>query len=59
MTDLSATINNPAKNLLKSRKPVLVFNVFETLRPSVIKIVKQTGYDMLMIETEHLSLIHI
>ena len=53
MTDLSATINNPAKNLLKSRKPVLVFNVFETLRPSVIKIVKQTGYDMLMIETEH------
>ncbi len=53
MSDPSTTINNPAKNLLKSRKPVLVFNVFEALRPSVIKIVKQTGYDMLMIETEH------
>ena len=53
MSETPTTINNPAKNLLKSRKPVLVFNVFETLRPSVIKIVKQTGYDMLMIETEH------
>ena len=53
MSESSATISNPAKNLLKAGKTVLVFNVFESLRPFVIKIVKQTGYDMLMIETEH------
>ena len=53
MSDSSAIIRNPAKSRLKAGKPVLVFNVFESLRPSVIKIVKQTGYDMLMIETEH------
>ena len=53
MSESSATISNPAKSLLKAGKPVLVFNVFESLRPSTIKIVKQTGYDMLMIETEH------
>ncbi len=53
MSDVPPTITNPAKNLLKAGSPVLVFNVFESLRPSVIKIVKQTGYDMLMIETEH------
>ncbi len=53
MSDLPTFINNPAKNRLKSGEPVLVFNVFEALRPSIIKIVKQAGYDMLMIETEH------
>ncbi len=53
MPDPSPIIANPGKALLKVGEPVLIFNVFETLRPSVIKIVKQTGYDMLMIETEH------
>lgn len=46
-------IANLAKNRLKAGEPVLVFNVFESLRPSIVKIVKQTGYHMLMIETEH------
>ncbi|MBM3960206.1 MAG: hypothetical protein FJ314_10690 [SAR202 cluster bacterium] len=53
MARVRTFIDNPAKSRLKAGKPVLVFNVFESLRPSVIKIVKQTGYDMLMIETEH------
>lgn len=54
MSDSATIINNPAKSQLKAGEPVLVFNVFESLRPSIIKIVKQTGYDMLMIETEHI-----
>ncbi len=53
MSDSPTIIDNPAKSRLKADEPVLVFNVFESLRPSIIKIVKQTGYDMLMIETEH------
>lgn len=53
MSDSPTIISNPARSRLKAGEPVLVFNVFESLRPSIIKIVKQTGYDMLMIETEH------
>ena len=46
-------ISNRAKQLLKDGQPLLVFNVFESVRPAVIKIVAQSGFDMLMIETEH------
>jgi 2-keto-3-deoxy-L-rhamnonate aldolase RhmA len=46
-------ITNPAKQRLKAGNPVLVFNVFESLRPSVVKVVRNAGYHMLMIETEH------
>ncbi len=53
MSDSPTIISNAARSKLKAGGPILVFNVFESLRPSVIKIVKQTGYDMLMIETEH------
>ena len=53
MADSPTFISNPAKSHLKAGEPVLVFNVFESLRPSLVKIVKQTGYHMLMIETEH------
>ena len=53
MSESPTIISNPAKNRLKAGEPVLVFNVFEALRPSIIKIVKETGYHMLMIETEH------
>ena len=53
MTTDHQTIANPAKQALKSGEPILVFNVFECLRPAIIKVVAQTGYDMLMIETEH------
>ena len=46
-------ITNPAKDLLKNGEPVFGFNVFESLRPSVAKIAAQTGYNMLLVENEH------
>ena len=46
-------ITNSAKNILKSGGPLFGFNVFESLRPSVVKIVAQTGYNMLLVENEH------
>ena len=48
-----ALITNPAKNLLKNGEPVFGFNVFESLRPSVVKIAAQTGYNMMFVENEH------
>ena len=47
-------IRNPAKEALKSGGAVVVFNVFEALRPSVVRIVAQLGYDLLLVETEHI-----
>ena len=52
MTDHRIILNS-AKEKLKRGEPILVFNVFEMLHPAVIKVVAQTGYDMLMIDTEH------
>ena len=66
-------IYNHAKTLLKSGKPVKGINIFEFLNPSTIQISSQLGYDMILIENEHvmqksdqlssafllLSLIHI
>ena len=46
-------ITNPAKNILKNGEPVFGFNVFESLRPSVVKIAALTGYNMLLVENEH------
>ena len=42
-------ITNPAKEILKKGGPVTGMNVFESLRPSVIKIAAQTGYDMILV----------
>jgi len=50
-----ALIRNPAKEKLRRGEPVVGFNVFEALKPSVIKIVAQLGYDFLLIETEHIQ----
>ena len=47
-------IVNRAKELLKSGQAVRGFNVFESLRPSVVSILAQTGYDMVLVETEHI-----
>ena len=47
-------ITNLAKNILKNGRPVFGFNVFESLRPSVVKIAAQTGYNMLLVENEHI-----
>ena len=48
-------VENKAKQLLRRGLPVVIFNVFESLRPSVVKIVDQLGYDLLLIETEHMQ----
>ena len=47
-------IANPAKNILKNGGAVFGFNVFESLRPSVVKIAAQTGYNLLLVENEHI-----
>ena len=46
-------ISNPAKEILNNGGPLFGFNVFESLRPSLVKIVAQTGYNMLLVENEH------
>ena len=54
MPQQEAHISNRAKELLKAREPIRALNVFESLRPSVVSIVAQTGYDMVLVETEHI-----
>lgn len=53
MSSEPTLIANPAKEILKSGGPLFGFNVFESLRPSVVKIVAQAGYNLLLIENEH------
>ena len=53
MSNEQPIIANPAKEKLKSRNPLFGFNVFESLRPSVVKIVAQAGYNTILVETEH------
>ena len=48
-------IRNPAKEKLRAGEPVVGFNVFECLLPSVARIVAQTGYDFVLVETEHIQ----
>ncbi len=47
------SIGNPAKETLKKGGRITGMNVFESLRPSVIKIAVQTGYDLILVDTEH------
>ena len=53
MAEEDPLIRNPAKEILRSGGPLFGFNVFESLRPSVIKIAAQAGYNMLLVENEH------
>ena len=46
-------ISNHVKEALKKGEPVMGFNVFESLRPSVIKIAARAGFDFIMVDTEH------
>ena len=46
-------ITSPAKEKLKAGRPVIGMNVFESLRPSVVKIAAMAGFDMLLVDTEH------
>lgn len=52
MKNMPTHVNKP-KELLKDGKPVKIFTVFESLRPAIVKIVAQVGYDIIMIDTEH------
>ncbi len=54
MTPGESQIRNPAKEKLANGGAALAFNVFESLRPSVAKIVAQLGFDILFVETEHI-----
>ena len=47
------TIVNPAREILKSGGPLFGFNVFESLRPSIIKIAAAAGYNMMLVENDH------
>jgi len=49
----NSIIYNHAKNLLKSGKPIKGINIFEFLNASTIQISAQLGYDMILIENEH------
>ena len=46
-------ISNPAKKLLKSGQPITGMNVFESFRPSLIKIASMAGFDLILADTEH------
>lgn len=46
-------ISSPAKEKLKSGEPITGMNVFESLRPSVVKIAAMAGFDLILVDTEH------
>ena len=48
-------MENIAKSKLRNGEDIRVFNVFESLKPSVAKIISQSGYDLALIETEPVS----
>ena len=53
MANYRPQIINTAKQTLKDGGRVVVFSVFAYTRPLIIKIAQQTGYDMLLIDAEH------
>jgi len=54
MSGENVLIRNPAKEKLKRGGPVVALNVFETLRPALIKLASQLEIDLLLVETEHI-----
>ena len=54
MSQQEVQIRNRAKELLKSGEAIRAFNVFEALRPSVASVLAQTGYEMVLVEAEHI-----
>ena len=53
MPSQKPTITNPAKEKLKAHRPITRMNVFESLRPSVVKIAAMAGFDLILVDTEH------
>ena len=54
MTDIRASASDSVRKRLKNGGFVVGFNVFESLRPSVVKVLAQVGYDVVLVETEHI-----
>ena len=46
-------ISNHVKDALQMGDPVIGFNVFESLRPSVAAIASRAGFEFIMVDTEH------
>ena len=53
MSNQPIKIINRAKRRLNQGHDIRVFNVFDSLKPSTIKIVKQSGYNMIKVDAEH------
>ena len=48
-------ITSPAKEKLKAGEPIIGMNIFESLRPSVVKIAAMAGFDLILVDTEHVA----
>ena len=46
-------VTNPAKDKLRAGRPVTGMNVFESLTPSVVKVAAMVGFDLILVDTEH------
>ena len=46
-------ITNSAKEKLKAGRSITGMNVFESLRPSVVKVAAMVGFDLILADTEH------
>ncbi len=53
MTSEMRSIVSPAKEKLMSGEPIFGINVFESLMPSVVKVAAMSGFDLIMVDTEH------
>lgn len=53
MASEKPTIVNPAKDKLRAGSPITGLAVFESLRPSVVKIAALAGFDLVLVDTEH------
>ena len=53
MASRKPSIANLAKEKLKAGSPITGMAVFESLRPSVVKIAAMAGFDLVVIDTEH------
>lgn len=46
-------IFNPAKEKIRRGEPIFGISVFESLSPGIVRVIHQSGYDMLMVDREH------
>ena len=53
MPSVEPLITNPAKEKLKAGQPIIGINVFEALTPSIVKVAAMVGFDLVLVDTEH------